>query len=181
MDVFKQFALNMYPFWILGILVIGSVIASGNKSLLRIKRKPLIKWIGFLAFITAIRFVLYRIAMLSETSHHMHQAVAMFPWYVGLTVFWEDAAHGLPLLILRKLLSKSNKYIKLLYYPVLLAVMVEFGIGHLYQGILPAMLLSFYIPYSVKVGEKNGFGTVMIGHMLYDIVTLLSVQYFIGM
>jgi hypothetical protein len=176
---FEQFALNMYPFWILGISVIGAVLMTDKKNLLRIRKAPLIKWMKFLILITAIRFSLYE---LFSNSHAFNAArnASFLPIGVAFTVFWEDAVHGLPLLILKKLIG-VNKLVKPLHWLLTLVVMVEFGMGHMYQGVLPALVLSFYVPYSVKMGEKHGFGTVMIAHMLYDLSSMAFIKFIAGL
>lgn len=176
---FKTIADGLFPYWILGACVVSAVVLSGNKFLLRAEKKPVVKWLAFLGLITAYRLILTK---LFPTFHGMGDSaknMSIIPWPVALTVFWEDACHGLPLLLLKKLLPTSKK-MTLLYTCILGIVMFEFGIGHLYQGVVPAVLLSFYVPYSVKIGEKYGFGTVIIGHMMYDLVTMLFVQYLLG-
>lgn len=170
---FKTIAQHMYPFWILGILIIGMVIAAGQKHLVRIEKKSIKKWAFFLLYITAWRIFLSKALHFNGIGDL--KSMAMLPLPMTLTVFWEDACHGLPLLILKKLIGK-RKWLKPLYWFLLVAVMIEFGSGHVYQGLLPAFLLSFYVPYSIKMGNKYGFGTVMLCHMSYDMVTLLLVQ-----
>ena len=172
---FKEFALRMYPFWILGILVIGAVIASGNKNLLRIEKSSVIKWVKFLMVITVLRTVLYKL-MLHPYLDSAIKSAHFLPCTVAFTVFWEDAVHGLPLLILRKLIG-VNKWTIPIHFILTLLFMVEFGLGHVYQGPLMALILSFYIPYSVKLGDRRGFGTVMICHVLYDFFTLFFVKF----
>lgn len=176
---FKQWALDMYPFWILGIGVICAVMSTKQKSLLRINKVVLLDWIRFLVTVTIIRFCLYKLFPSSFIFHSIKHA-NFLPFGVGLTVFWEDAVHGLPLLILRKLIG-SGKWAKKLHILLLCMFMVEFGIGHMYQGILQAVALSFYVPYSIKIGEKHGFGTVMIGHMLYDSFSMFFVRCLMGL
>jgi len=174
----KTFASNMWPYWMLGVMVMATVIAAGQKHLIRVEKKPLLKWIAFLGAITLWRFFISKIVDLHSVGEGAKQ-VTMLPWPIAFTVFWEDLCHGLPLLILRKLIG-VNKWTRPIHLILTGIVMVEFGLGHMYQGPLAAVLLSFYIPYSVRKGEEHGFGTIMIGHMLYDLVTLLFVRYLIG-
>src|ERR1700687_1431645 len=96
---FKTIAELLYPYWLLGIAIIFAVICAGQKNLLRIEKKPVKKWISFLAFIT---------------------------------VFWEDVAHGLPLVILKKLIG-TKWWTNFIHLPLLAVVMIEFGLGHAYQ------------------------------------------------
>lgn len=176
---FKQWAMEMYPVWILAIGVMCAVMSTKYKSLLRINKTVLVEWTKFLITVTIIRFCMYKLfpnAFIFNSVKH----AGFLPWGVGFTVFWEDAVHGLPLLILRKLIG-VNKWTRPLHLLLLSLVMLEFGIGHLYQGMLPALALSFYVPYSMKVAEKHGFGTVMIGHMLYDNFSLFFVRCLMGL
>lgn len=173
---FTTFASHMYPFWILGIIIMGSIIAIGHKHLLRAEKKPIIKWVRFLFYITLWRLFMSKLLNFHGVSDP--QNIVLLPIATALTVFWEDACHGLPLLILKKS-TKNRWWTKPIYWLALIIVMIEFGLGHRYQGPLAAVLLSFYIPYSVKMGEKYGFGTVMLCHMMYDLVTLLFTHYMI--
>jgi hypothetical protein len=172
---FTTFASHMYPFWILGVCILGLVIAAGQKHWIRIEKSAVLRWMRFLAIITACRFAMSRLPWF----HYLFDVknASYIPWTVTFTVFWEDACHGLPLFILQKLIGKANKWTRSIHFILLCITMFEFGIGHLYQGPMAAFLLSFYIPYSIKKGEEYGFGTVMMCHMMYDLVTLLFVQY----
>lgn len=176
----KTFAEHMYPFWILGVMVLGLVIAAGQKHILRIERKPVLKWFAFLGIITAIRFLACKFFHLQGMGSSANQITALPP-LVALTVWWEDLCHTVPLFIFRKLIGNNKWWTKLLHSILMTAVMVEFGLGHLYQSVLAAFLLSFYIPYTLKKGEQYGFGTIMICHVTYDFVTLIFVRYLLGM
>jgi hypothetical protein len=169
----------MYPFWILGVLVILSVLKSGKKFLLRVKVKPVLKWCAFLIGLTVVRVALLKLAGYAGI-HGPPQGLMMIPWAASLTVFWEDVCHGLPLVILQKLIGRKRWWAKALNSIALSIVMLSFGLGHLYQGPLVALLLCFYIPYSMKLGKQYGFGTVMVCHTLYDLVTFLFVKFFLG-
>lgn len=177
---FKTIAEFMYPFWILGALVILSVIAAGQKRLLRVEAKPVLKWIGVLVCTTGFRIFLEKVL-------HFHgffgppKGLSLIPWTASFTVFWEDACHGLPLVLLRKMIGNTKKWAKAVNMSALILVMLSFGLGHLYQGLMVPILLAFYIPYSIKIGKEYGFGTVIVCHTLYDMVTFLFVKYFMGM
>jgi hypothetical protein len=176
---FKTIAQNMYPYWILGALVISAVIIAGKKHLLRVEAKPVLKWIIFLGVVTSWRLLLTKLVGYSGV-HTSTQGVAMIPPIASLTVFWEDACHGLPILLLRDFIGTRKWWAKIINWSALLLVMTAFGLGHLYQSVWIALLLCFYIPYSVRCGRQYGFGTVMICHTLYDLVTLIFVKYFMG-
>ena len=175
----KTMAENMYPFWILGIMVIGAVIAAGKKHLLRVEMKPVVNWSIFLVLLTLWRMLVAKLS----AYHGMHGTEETFiiPWTASFTVFWEDACHGLPILLLRQLIGVHRWWAKILNWSLLILTMISFGMGHLYQGVLPALILCFYVPYSIRCGKKYGFGTVMVCHSLYDLVTLIFIQYLSGM
>jgi hypothetical protein len=174
----KMIAEMMWPMWALGVLVFSAAMIAGKKKMLRVEKKPLLKWIGFLVFVTAIRMVMYKIASYNGIEGPKG-GVTLIPPLASLTTFWEDLAHGFPLLILRQLIGNTKKWAKVANWAALILTMVSFGLGHTYQSVPIAMLLSFYIPYSVGCAERNGMGTVIIGHSLYDLVTLMFVQYFL--
>lgn len=176
---FKEIAEHLYPFWILGVMIMGLVITAGHGYLLRIEKKQIVKWTKFLLYITLWRMFLSKFLNFHGIGASP-QSVNFLPLAVAATVFWEDACHGLPLFIFKKL-TKGWKWAKPLYWLLLSLVMIEFGMGHVYQGVLSAAILSFYIPFSVKMGEKHGFGTVMLCHMMYDFVTLFFVKYLMGL
>lgn len=173
---FTDFAMHMWPSWVVGAIVVGLVLAGGEKMLLRIKWNPILKWAGFLCLITFYRYVLAKLF-----DYHVDpDKVGMIPWTASLTVFWEDICHGLPLVLMKKL-SGNAKLAKPIYWFLLVLTMFTFGLGHTYQGIIPAILISFYIPFSIKMAEKNGFGTVIICHMMYDAATFLFIKYMFGL
>ena len=177
---FKTIAESMYPFWMIGTIVIAMVLAAGKKNVLRIERKPVLVWGACMVLLVGWRIFLDKVIGY-HGSQMAVQGMLTIPWTASFTVFWEDACHGLPLLLLQDLIGKKKRWAKVLYGVVLTTIMVAFGLGHLYQGIFPALLLCMYIPYSVDVGRRYGFGTIIICHMLYDLSTLLFVHYLVGL
>lgn len=89
-----------------------------------------------------------------------------------LFVWWED------ILFILLPLFYGKKYLPHWAF-VIVAVLTSavFGLGHLYQGWLAAVLLSAY-PYfiSYHYGKKHGFGTVMVAHVVFDIVILGNIH-----
>lgn len=173
----KSMALAMYPYWILGASVLVATILAGKKNLIRVEKKPVLDWVKFLAVVTFWRVIMFKLFPSATAS--VGKNIAFLPWQLTLTVFWEDACHGLPLLMIKKAFGAS-KWLKPLYWAIVGLVMLEFGLGHVYQGVFAACLLSLYIPYSIKLGEKYGFGTVMVGHTLFDLTTILTVKFLMG-
>lgn len=173
---FKQALLHYYPYWILGICMIFATLFSEYKDLLAIKPKSLLEFGKRMALITVYRVLIMHFF---PPSHETVQATAFIPLWLTATVWWEDAAHTLPLAIAARFLGDS-KPAKLLQYALTGLVMVAFGSGHVYQGVLAACMISFYIPIVTNLGKKHGFGTVMLCHMFYDFLTLLTVRLLVG-
>lgn len=174
----KSMAMTMYPYWLLGAFMIWATVKSGHKEMVRVDKEAVKRWTKFLLIITVYRIFMFKFFFNSHLKEMAH-AITQIPWPLTLTVFWEDACHGLPLLLIRNFLGT-----KWWSWPVNLllmgTVMLEFGLGHVYQGVFSAALLSFYIPVSINLGKKYGFGTVMIGHTLYDLSTILSLKFLLG-
>lgn len=176
----KTIALNMYPYWLLGAFCLIATIVSGNKYVVRVEKKPVLNWMRLLLVITLYRYVLFKIFPHFGMFTEAQKNITMIPWPMTLTVFWEDACHGLPLYLLQRFTGMEKLWAKILNYVLMALVMIEFGAGHLYQGLMAAAFLMLYVPYSIKYGKKFGFGTVMICHTLFDLTTILSFKYLIG-
>ncbi len=172
-------ALQMYPYWILGAGVLAATCLAGLKNVIRVEKPALIDFAKFIGVITLYRIVLFTLFPHFGPFASSAQNVAIIPWPLTLTVFWEDACHGLPLFLLGQAIG-NRKWLKPFYYLAMAMVMFEFGLGHLYQGVPAAMMLSLYIPYSIKLGRKFGFGTVMICHTLFDLSTILTIKFLLG-
>ena len=177
---FGEMALTMYPYWIMGIVMIFAVWQSSHKDLLRIEPKALAKWVLFLVGITIYRIIVFKLLSGNDKLHEMTSGAAIIPWQSTLMVFWEDACHTLPLVILARNLGLDKWWKKGLIGAAIGMVMISFGLGHVYQGYAAAAMLSFYIPFSYKKGQQVGFGTVMLCHMLYDLATILTIHNFLG-
>jgi hypothetical protein len=152
---------------------------SEYRNLLRVDFKALARFIAFLGVVFVGRFLLFKYVLPIDTASHTKSMADSIPWQVLLGVFWEDAAHSMPLVLAGMMLAKSKIY-SWLSKPLMVLVMLSFGSGHLYQGPVMAFLLSFYVMYSMKKGREYGFGTVMIAHILYDLSTLLSIRWMLS-
>lgn len=177
---FTEMALRMYPYWIMGIIMLFAVWQSNHRDLLRIEPKAVAKWIVFLGCITIYRIIVFKALAGNDKLHDMTSGAMMIPWQATLTVFWEDACHTLPLVILARALGTEKWWKKGLIGAAIAMVMVSFGLGHVYQGWIAAAALSFYIPFTYKKGQQVGFGTVMLCHMMYDLATILTIKHFLG-
>lgn len=176
----KSMAAVMYPYWLMGAFVLWATVKGGYKNEIRVEKKAVWNWIKFLAIITCYRVVMFKLFAHSKTLEESAKVITQIPWPLTLTVFWEDACHGLPLLLMMKFIGTDKWWKWLIHVPIIAMVMLEFGLGHVYQGPIAAFALSFYIPYSIRLGRKFGFGTVMIGHTLYDLTTILSIKFLLG-
>jgi hypothetical protein len=169
--------LRMYPCWILGIaMAIATLRSKENKDLMRIQPKSLVSFIKFMAVTVIIRTVMM---YLNPPTIESAGPILQIPLAMTATVGWEDMCHTLPLAIAGRWLG-DGKLGKAAYYALMALVMVSFSLGHLYQGKLVAIAISLYIPYVTSLGKKHGFGTVVLSHMLYDFITLLTVRLFLG-
>ena len=177
---FSEIAHHLLPYWILGLVIIIATIFSGNKNALRIEPKAVAKFASFMLFITILRIFLlnFLISTFGFDIKAHFGAVAGIPWAATLLVFWEDCVHSLPLILLRKKLGEGTIQ-NIVYYTAMIFTMISFGSGHIYQGILPAIMVMFYIPFSIKYGKKYGVGTVMVCHSLYDFCTIMLVKSFL--
>lgn len=169
-----DFALAMWPSWTVGLLMMLATVYSRNSDLLKIDLKSVKTWIKFLILITIGRAVFLSLMWDTKIVSGIVD-VSWIPWQVTLTVFWEDAAHVLPLLLLMRLIGVEKKTWPI-HIAALLFMWTSFGVGHIYQGILSAIYISFYIPITLRIARDKGIGTVMICHILYDLCTIILVQ-----
>lgn len=177
---FTEMALRMYPFWIMGLFMFYATYQSKYRDLLRVEWKAVLKWCVFLGIVTVYRIIMFKIFAGNDTLKDMTSGAMTIPWQATLTVGWEDMCHGLPLAIFALALGQDSLWKKILTWIAIIAVMISFGLGHVYQGVIAAAALSLYVPYTFKKGQQFGFGTVMICHVLYDLVTVLTLQNFLG-
>lgn len=174
-----QVALDMWPCWALGILMLTLTWKSEYRNLIRVEPKGVLKFAKTLAMIIVLRMLMlkfiYPEAMVESARYMSH----LIPWQSLLGTFWEDACHTLPLALAGCMWGASKWYPKLSKVALVL-VALSFGSGHIYQGIVPAVAICFYIPVTLKLGKKYGFGTVMLCHIMYDLATLLSIKWMLG-
>lgn len=177
---FTEIALRMFPYWLMGLLMMFAVWNSQYKELLRVQPKSVLKWVGFLALLTIYRVAMFKIFSGNQNLHDMTSGAATIPWQATFTVFWEDACHGLPLAIMSMRLGSDKLWKRILMLAAIVLVSLSFGLGHVYQGYVAAFFLSFYVPFSYRRGQEIGFGTIMICHTLYDLSTILTIKHFLG-
>lgn len=85
---------------------------------------------------------------------------------IGIGI-WEDVFFGIPLYFIAK--HVKNKWMK---FFLIVVITLAFASGHGYQGWTGMIFASLYPWYVSKhYGEKYGFGTVMMCHIIYDSFT----------
>jgi len=142
-----------------------------DKNTVRIQWDSLAK---FLAFIVVV--ILFRISLFSYSGDipSIPPELDRPVWPFAL-VFWEDAFFVLPLFFLNKIKCLSKWYI---WYPVAIALSINFGLGHAYQGVLAVFEAGLYVTLvSYRYGKKVGMGTVMLAHIIYDFSTFYTIKY----
>jgi hypothetical protein len=176
--------LNLWPFWLCGMVVLLAIFFSEQKSLLRVEWNRVLPFASFMVRITAFRYLLYRFLLpwsgLADPLLTKMRAVShLLPWQTTFGVFWEEAIYTIPLVLFYRLHKEKRWFWDV--YPLTFAMfMASFAVGHLYQGVIPAIIICFYIPFSVKMGQKYGFGSMILAHIAYDLITLLSMPYLAG-
>lgn len=165
----------MYPYWLLGLFMIWATLNTEFKSILRIDKKAILNWTRILLLATIGRLLMFKI--FPGDFFKSAKAITQIPLFMTVLTPWEDATHGLPLLLLSNFIGYNKRY-KLVYIFLMLSTMVEFGLGHIYQGNFSACFLSLYVPLSICLAKKWGMGTVMVGHAMYDFATRFVVGVF---
>ncbi len=175
----QEIAMQLWPFWLLGLMMIITVLCSEHRDLLTVKFKGVLYFLRVMILVSVYRYVIFRFIAPASTLAGAKSMVGFIPWQATFGVFWEDAVYVLPLVILARLYSDKTWY-KYVKWPLLILTMISFGSGHMYQGVLASIGLCFCIPFSKKMGMKYGFGTVMACHILYDMITILTLGWIVG-
>lgn len=172
MDV-RQVADGLFPCWCLGLAMMYLVYNSSHKDLLKVSKEGLIRFAKFLGVVTAVR--IFYIAMIApdQTLEAIRNATNMMPWQTMLGVYWEDMCNAVPLVILGSMIA-GKKWLKPFYYVLLAAMSLTFGAMHSYEGPQAIVVMSMYIPFTMRLGKKHGFGTVMLCHIAYDLCTYFT-------
>ena len=159
----------MLEFYIaIAILILCRIF---DKQIIRIQWNSVSSFLAFMSILTVARLCLFDFSvrnggvMPSMPPEIMQSGM----WSFGL-VFWEDLFYAVPLYYAHRWLTPWAAWI----FTIIMSV--HFGMGHLYQGEF-VMYLTMIYPYfiSKRFGEKYGFGTVMLCHILYDVFTYYTV------
>lgn len=169
----------MFMAWLIGLAMLYLIYNSKHKKMLRVTRAGLWRLTKFLSVVTAVRlFWIYCVAS-PEALQQIGENINYLPWQTMFGVFWEDAVHVLPLALMSKMYS-DKKLFKYWYAILTTLVAASFGSAHSYQGLQACVTLAFYIPLALKMGRKYGFGTVILGHVLFDLVTTFTFKLALG-
>lgn len=171
---FKQVALSMWPAWVAGAIIILATAKSKFRDLLAVKLPAIKFFICFAAVNSILRLIAWKLFHRMTVFPINMKEVAEIPWQAGLFVFWEDATHILPLLIFQRIIS-GRKYMYLFYFAIMFLIMLDFGLGHIYQSLLVGLVMMFYIPAVMNLGKQFGVGTVMICHTIFDLSAMATV------
>lgn len=175
----KHTADAMFSCWVLGLIMIYLVKNSKYSYLLRIEPAALFRFAKFLLFLTSCRLFYYGLIAPQETLDSIKAATNMMAWPTFFGVYWEDACNAMALVVMTKLF-KQNKLFNLIRLPILTMMSISFGMGHAYQGMQAAVIMSLYIPITMTLGRRYGFGTVMLCHIAYDLLTFFSLKTIAG-
>ena len=162
-------ALTMLPFWIIGATIIYTSRRM-DPSLTRITWPAVFHFLRFMAYVTVGRILFGSITGVPKLP------LEDLPRYASLLgVFWEDAVHVLPALIMARIgLPPFFSFLYLLFSGI------AFATGHLYISPVWALFTTIYPTISYRYGKKHGLGTVMICHILYDLITVFTVTSILG-
>mgnify|MGYP000892806728 CR=1 FL=1 len=156
---------------VMAIAVLIGLQFTKEKDITRIEWSAVSQFIGFMIVVTVLRTWVVDFLMQAKIIEFLPTIpyeIASHKWTFGL-VFWEDVFFGIPLYFIGK--HVKNKWTK---FSLAVIITILFAMGHGYQGwsgILFASLYPWFI--SKSYGEKYGFGTVMICHIMYDSFTCL--------
>jgi len=156
---------------IIGMLMVAAFRIFDKKTV-RVEWQAIGGFLGFMAVVTFLRISMYDYVHMADPDFipKMHGALLEMPKIMFSLVWWEDGFYVLPIVLAFRYLPKK--------IAIAFAIFMSawFGTGHLYQGISGVFITSLY-PYLVayRFGKKYGYGTVMVGHVLYDYITYYTV------
>lgn len=159
----------MLAFTVYEILVVSSLLLIVYRSFIGDKYIRF-EWDAYSRFISFMVMVaLFRIAIsygnLAHTPVSNHSDLTNL-----LLVFWEDVYYVWPIKIIMDKIYPKYKYLSLV---MAFALIFEFALGHQYWG-TAWPLAGLYPLVAYHYSKKYGLGTVMISHITYDLMTVLT-------
>lgn len=150
----------------IGIFFYMSLIK--RSKLVRIDWNNVAAFLGFMALVSALRM-----GLMDSTVDMDYSGVDITTFKHFMWVWWEDSFFALPIYYFKDHLKTSKK----VWIPITIALSLMFGFIHLAYSPWWALLVTTF-PYalSYRFGKRYGFGTVMACHVLYDVMTQISVK-----
>jgi hypothetical protein len=175
MEFLRNILETIFPFLPL-VAIVGMVAIrfTKDKDVIRISWDKLAQWTAFLVILAIFRLLQYDFLLNAGALRGIPTIppmIDMEKWTLGL-VFWEDMFFGVPLYYIWKYMNR-----KWLQIALTLIISAVFAYGHAYQGItgvIWAAFLPYYVSYNV--GKRYGFGTSMLGHIMYDVSTVYLIK-----
>jgi len=158
---------------ILGLIIFALVLIFDRK-ILKIDLKVIQTFLTLMALMTFFRLALFSFGQsLGLDMISMNEGINQIPFWRFATVFWEDAFFAIPIYYM----IDRWKWNKNIYMPIIAVGSIVFGLGHMYQFEM-AYFATLIIPYAVfyKAGRKYGFGTSMICHIVFDMITFITMK-----
>lgn len=153
-------------------LVIFLLVFLFDRKLLRIDLKVIQTFLTLMVLMTFFRLALFSfLQSMGIDVLSLNEGIGAIPFWRFATVFWEDAFFAIPIYYM----IDKWKWHRYIYMPIIAIASIYFGLGHMYQFEM-AYFAALIIPYAVfyKAGKKYGFGTSMICHILFDMITFLT-------
>lgn len=170
---------NLFPCWMLGIAMLYLVRNSRYAYLLRIDKEGLWKFAKFMMVLLVARTIYLEFIAPDFILDGMRNITHSMPWPALFGVFWEDACNALALVLMRKMFWNKPCFQKL-RLPILGLMALSFGLGHSYEGIGAIFAMTCYVPITMNLSKRYGFGTIMLCHVIYDLLTYLSFRLILG-
>lgn len=161
--------MSLIPMYIFGAIFIAFA-SMEFKGICRVQKKSVLHFIKFMAWVSAIRIAMHYILGTGPASSDASDTMNKLHFINLLGVYWEDAVFTMPAIIAERM--GASKFLRGL---ILAVSALAFASGHIAYGLPWAAITLFYVPFiSYRYGRKVGLGTVMVCHILYDVITLLS-------
>jgi len=131
------------------------------------------KFLTFMTIVTFLRIAIMSYQVYAGGGGFDTSVLSRINFWEFTFVFWEDAVFAMSIYYIKDVF-KAPKWV---WIPFVVLLSVLFGIGHSYQGTLAAVI-TLFVPYYVfyKYGARHGFGTTMVCHVLYDMITYATVK-----
>lgn len=175
MDISLRSIIGGYMIYLMCIgFLIFVALYCFDRETIRIDKVGVGKFLWFMGTVTIVRLVLISISVsLGASPFDINSGANQLDFWNLSLVFWEDCIFAIPLYYMKDRWNWS-KYI---YIPLFMMSSVVFALGHIYQGewVFFPMLLVPYLAF-YKNGKKWGFGTVMVCHILFDMITYATLK-----